>query len=163
MPTLQDDRGDERGAEERDRPANPAARAQQAEPTVVADAALGGRKSGIGGQRDQLHQPTDGPRPSDCGVLESGDGWCRPSSSCAELGHQRRGCRPTGVCSSATSVLVVSSSPATEAPFCSADRRDPQRVDDAHIDHVADSGPRGRRSPRPAPMPVTWADHLGPE
>src|SRR6266571_623774 len=26
-------------------------------------------------------QPTDGPRPSDCGVLESGDGWCRPSSS----------------------------------------------------------------------------------
>ena len=32
------------------------------------------------------------------------------------------GCHPTGVCSSATSVLVVSSRPATDAPFCSADR-----------------------------------------
>ena len=43
---------------------------------------------------------------------------------------------PHGVCSSATSVLVVSSSPATDAPFCERGADDAQRVDDAHRDHV---------------------------
>ena len=69
-------------------------------------------------------------------MLESGDGWCRPSSSCPNSVIRAR-LPPQGVCSSATSVFVVSSSPATEAPFCSAERHDAQRVDDAHLDHVA--------------------------
>src|ERR1019366_9029410 len=66
-------------------------------------------------------QPTDGPSPSDCGVLESGDGWCRPSSS-GPYSVISAALPPQGVCSSAIRVLVVSSSPATDAPFCSADR-----------------------------------------
>ena len=91
---------------------------------------------------------TDGPRPSDCGVLESGDGWCRPSSSGAELGHQRR-LPPHGVCSSATSVLVVSSSPATGRAVLQRRADHPQRVDDAHLDHVAEAALRARRTRRP--------------
>src|SRR5580692_12332532 len=66
-------------------------------------------------------QPTDGPSPSDWGVLESGDGWCRPSSS-EPNSVIRAALPPQGVCSSATSVLVVSSRPATDAPFCGAER-----------------------------------------
>src|SRR5208282_6337472 len=66
-------------------------------------------------------QPIDGPSPRDCGVLESGDGWCRPSSR-EPYSVISAALPPHGVCSSATSVLVVSSRPATEAPFCSAER-----------------------------------------
>ena len=69
-------------------------------------------------------------------MLESGDGWCRPSSSGPNSVISAR-LPPHGVCSSAIRVLVVSSSPATDAPFCSAEPADPQRVDDAHLDHVA--------------------------
>ena len=54
-------------------------------------------------------------------MLESGDGWRSPSSSCPYSVISAR-LPPQGVCSSATSVFVVSSSPATDAPFCRADR-----------------------------------------
>ena len=84
----------------------------------------------------QIGQPTDGPRPRDSGVLESGEGWCSPSSRCPNSVIRAR-LPPQGVCSSAISVFVVSSRPATEAPFCSAAATDPQRVDDAEVDHVA--------------------------
>src|SRR6185437_17003277 len=63
-----------------------------------------------------MPQETDGPRPRDWGVLASGDGCLRPSSR-EPYSVIRAGLPPHGVCSSATRVLVVSSRPATDAPF----------------------------------------------
>src|SRR5450432_2090455 len=47
--------------------------------------------------------PTDGPRPRDCGVLESGEGWFRPPSS-GPNSVISEALPPQGVCSSATRV-----------------------------------------------------------
>src|SRR5262245_16709409 len=71
------------------------------------------------GYRSLQGQPTDGPRPSDCGVLESGEGCGMPSSRDPNS-VMRAALPPHGVCSSATREFVVSSRPATDAPFCSA-------------------------------------------
>ena len=64
-------------------------------------------------------QPTDGPRPRDCGVEESGDGCGMPSSSGP---NSVISALFQGVTSSATSEFVVRINPATDAPFCSAER-----------------------------------------
>ena len=71
----------------------------------------------------------------DCGVLESGEGWCRPSSSWPELGHQR---------TAATPGRLLLGDQRVGGQQQSRDRRavlqgratDPQGIDDPHVDHV---------------------------
>jgi hypothetical protein len=69
-----------------------------------------------------------GPKPSDCGAVASGERLGDTFVERTELGHQSPAAAPgclflsDGVCSSATTVSVVSSKPATEAPFYSAER-----------------------------------------
>src|SRR3954447_20054226 len=66
-----------------------------------------------------LAQPTEGPSPIDWGVVESGEGCGNPPAR-SPISLIRA--PDHGGFSSATRVLVVSTSPAIDAAFCSAER-----------------------------------------
>ena len=91
------------------------------------------------------------------GVLASGDG-CRPSSSCPNS-VIRLGCHPRRLLLGDQRVRGRSSRPATDAPFCSADRHT-SSGSMMPMSIMLPKRPSSASNPSSTPRLATWADLL---